>query len=150
MNDLHAKIRQLYGKDTKIAYQNLKELEELSDRENVLYPYFNDFLAMMSSDQYTIRVRGFRLICKLAKWDVDKKIDRNLTKILTILDDEKPTAAGQGLQFLARDVVPYKNELGEKIKKAVRAMDFSRFNAETMRPLLEKEADKLVQLIDAR
>ena len=150
MNDLLDKIDRLFDKETSAAYQNLKDLEELSEKEDKLYPFFDDFLEMLKSDKYAVRVRGFRLICKQAKWDAENKIDRHIDEILKLLNDEKPTAVGQALQFLSRDVIPHKKELHTAIQQAVSSINFSKFNADTMRPLLQREADKLIKQINER
>ena len=61
------KIKNLYNKDNNSAYETLLELEELSVDSNELYPYFDAFLSMLKSEKTFMRVRGFRLICSLAK-----------------------------------------------------------------------------------
>ncbi len=86
------RVELLFGKDTSEAYQNLLELERLSDEGDKLYGYFDQFLSMIDDERYGVRVRGFRLLAKQAKWDVDSKIDQNIEIILASLDDEKPTA----------------------------------------------------------
>ena len=138
----------LYDKENSASYKNLLELEAFSERSDNLYSYFDLFISMLDDEKYAIRVRGFRLICKQSKWDYENKINKNIDKILLILDDEKPTAVGQALQFLGHSLVPYKKELGCKIKQAALSIDCTRFKADTMRPLIEKEVQKLVKMCD--
>lgn len=144
--DLDAMLRGLYGKDTKNAYANLLWLEELSERENTLYPYLGEFIALLGSDKYVERVRGFRLLCKQARWDADDKIDAEIGTILAALQDEKPTAVRQKLQYLG-EVAQHKPALCGNIKVAVLAVDYSGFE-DTMRPLIEKDIQSLVRRID--
>ena len=139
----------IYDKETSAAYKRFQELERLSEESNSLYSYFDEFLPMLNHDKYAVRVRAVRLLCKQAKWDSENKIDNNIDQILLSLDDEKPTAVAQALQFFGHSLLPYKKELANKIKDALLGMDYARFKQETMRPLIEKEVQKLLQQIEA-
>ena len=99
---------------------------------------------MLRHEKYAVRVRAVRLICKQA----ENKINESVDEILHALDDEKPTAVAQAMQFFGHSLLPYKQELGEKIKDALLTMDCARFKAETMRPLIEKERTKLMKQIE--
>lgn len=144
--EIREKIELLYGKDTSKAYGVLKELEALSDREDSLYPFLDEFISMLDSDRYAVRVRGFRLLCKQAKWDSENRIDGAIGSVLAVLHDEKPTAVRQALQYL-ETVVPYKKALGGKIREAVLGIDAASYQ-DTMRPLIEKDIRRLVKVID--
>ena len=63
-------IQNLYNPDNKIAYNTLKELEELSKENNAVYEYFETFVEMLDSDNSYIRTRGIVLISSNAKWDL--------------------------------------------------------------------------------
>lgn len=63
------KIENLYNEDNSSAYKTLLELETITTESNELYNYFNEFLEMLNNEKTFIRVRGFRLICSLAKWN---------------------------------------------------------------------------------
>ncbi|WP_283675622.1 hypothetical protein [Butyricicoccus sp. Marseille-Q5471] len=112
----------------------------------ILYFYLNEFIAMLKSEKYVVRVRGFRLLCKQAKWDVDNIIDKNIEEILLAVYDKKPTAVRQTLQYL-RYIVPLKKGLNSKIKDTVLSIDCSQFK-ETMRPLIEKDIHNLIADIE--
>ena len=144
--DISYRIKLLYDRDIKTEYKNLNELEALSEQSNILYPYLDKFISMLKSEKYVIRVRGFRLLCKQAKWDNDNKIDKNIEHILRAVNDEKPTAVRQALRYLGF-IVPYKKELNDKIKQAVLSIDILQFK-DTMQPLIEKDIKSLVQLIN--
>jgi len=145
--EISDKIKLLYDKDSTVTYTNLLELEEISEYENTLYSYLDEFMSMLKSEKYSIRVRGFRLLCKQAKWDVDDKINEVITEILFALNDEKPTAVRQALQYLTYIVLD-KRELVGTIKEVVLSIDCSRFK-DTMRPLIEKDIQALIKVMDS-
>lgn len=136
----------LEDKDTSVAYRALKELEKLSDDSDALYPHIDMFISMMGSEQYVIRVRGFRLFCKQAKWDTERVIDRHLDVALRMLSDDKPTAVRQALAALV-DLVPYKPHLGDQIRARVCAIDYLRYK-DTMHGLIAKDMQALLARID--
>jgi len=146
--EISDKIKLLYDKGTSVSYTNLLELEEISECDNTLYSYLNEFIAMLKSEKYVIRVRGFRLLCKQAKWDIDDKINEVIIEILFAVNDEKPTAVRQALQYLTY-IVLNKRELVGIIKEAVLSIDCSRFK-DTMRPLIEKDIQTLIKVMDTQ
>ena len=143
---IEERIQHLYDGDTTAAFANLKELEAISQQENILYPYLDEFIAMLKSEKYVIRVRGFRLLCRQAKWDSENRINGAISEILFAVLDEKPTAVRQALQHL-KYLVPYKKELNAKIRQMVLLIDCSMYK-DTMGPLIKKDIESLVQLID--
>ena len=123
-------------KDKQQAYGALQALEQISEQSDVLYSYTRQFAAMVKSEQYMLRVRGFRLFCKQARWDKEEVIDETIVQVLTILQDEKPTAVRQALAAL-QEVVRYKPALWEPISKAVGSVDVYRYK-DSMRSLFYK------------
>jgi len=146
--EISDKVKLLYDKDSTVTYANLLELEEISENENTLYPYLDEFISMLKSEKYSIRVRGFRLLCKQAKWDIHDKIDEAITGILFAVNDEKPTAVRLALHYLTY-IVLNKRELVGIIKEAVLSMDCARFK-DTMRPLIEKDIQALMKVMDTQ
>lgn len=138
-------IGMLEEKDISEAYKALQELEQLSDETGLAYHYIDKFVDMISSDQYVIRVRGFRLFSRQAKWDKDFILDENIDTALNILKDEKPTAVRQALAAVV-DIVRYKPDLREVVRKAVSDIDYLRYK-ETMHSLLAKDIDTVLSLI---
>lgn len=100
---------------------------------------------MISSDKYVSRVRGFRLFCRQAKWDKDFILDENIDTALNILNDEKPTAVRQALAAVV-DIVGYKPDLREVVRKAVLDINYLRYK-ETMHSLLAKDVNTVLSLI---
>ena len=127
-------------KDTE-AHQLLLQLEAQSADSDELYGYFEEFLELMKSKSSFVRTRGFRLACAQAKWDVDEKIEKNLDRLLSMLDDQKPTAVRQCLAAL-HIVVLYKPNLAERIGKKLDTIDLSKYK-ESMRPLIQKDIEEL-------
>lgn len=62
-------------------------------------------------------------------------------KMSVLLNDEKPTVVRQCLGAL-HEVVLYRPELSEKIYKAVKGIDLTRYK-DSMAPLIKKDADEL-------
>lgn len=86
------KIKNLRNENNNSAYQTLLELETITTESNEFYNYFEELLEMLDSSKTFIRVRGFRLICYLAKWDIENKINKNIDVILNELEDGKGTS----------------------------------------------------------
>lgn len=138
-------ISMLEDKDTSAAYKALLELEKISDETGAIYTYIEKFISMINSDKYVIRVLGFRLFCKQARWDRDNILDENIDFALYILNDEKPTAVRQALAALS-DIVRYKPDLRETVKKNVTAINYLRYK-DTMHSLIAKDIQEVLRLI---
>ena len=139
-------VEMLDSKDTSEAFKALQELEKISDDSDAIYPYMAKFIEMIKSDKYVIRVRGFRLFCKQAKWDDKNIIDKNMESALNILYDEKPTAVRQSLAALL-DLIPYKKNLLEIIKSKVDDIDPYMYK-DTMHNLLKKDKEAVYKLME--
>ena len=131
-------------KDTE-AHQLLLKLEAQSADSDELYGYFDEFLELMKSKSSFVRTRGFRLACAQAKWDVDEKIEKNLDRLLSMLNDQKPTAVRQCLAAL-HIVVLYKPNLAERIGGNLDTIDLSKYK-DSMSPLIQKDIEELRRLI---
>lgn len=74
--DITLQINMLINLDNKQAYSVFKELLALSEKSDILYPYFNRFVEMMNNqDNSYIRTRGLRLIAYNSRWDVDNQVN---------------------------------------------------------------------------
>ena len=145
--DTQERMARLYNKDTKAGYANLLEMEDISRRSDVFYPCLNEFIAMLQSESYVVRVRGFRLLCLQAQWDTkNKHIDENTGAILAALQDNKPTAVRQMLMYLGF-LAPYKPQLRGEIQDAMARIDLSKLK-DTMAPLIGKDMEKLNKILD--
>ena len=140
--DLPLMLSLLEGEDNVRAFAVLRELENLSDESDALYPWLERFAQMVQNRSYAVRVRGFRLFCKQAQWDVGGRMDGLMEDTLSILTDEKPTAVRQALAAL-QDVARYKKGLHEVIRRHVEAIDVYRYQ-DTMHSLLQKDIHDLL------
>lgn len=137
------KIKNLYNKDNNIAYKTLLELETMTTESNELYNYFNVFLEMLNNEKTFIRVRGFRLLCSLAKWDNENKINKNIDILLKELEDEKGTSVRQCLEKLNL-ILMYKIELTDIIENKLRSLDLSKYK-KSMQSLIKKDIDYILE-----
>ena len=137
------KIKNLYNEDNNSAYKTLLELEIITTESNELYNYFNEFLKMLNNEKTFIRVRGFRLICSLAKWDNENKINKNIDIILKELEDEKGTSVRQCLEKLNL-ILMHKIELTDIIENKVRNLEPSKYK-ESMQFLIKKDIDYILK-----
>lgn len=139
-------LNRLQDKDDKKAYAFSKEITAKSTASDAYYPYFDDFVSLMTSPSSYVRTRGFVLCCAQARWDTEGKIQNSLTAMMALLYDEKPTVVRQCLSAL-REAVLFKPELSEKICEAVQKIDLSRYK-DSMAPLIKKDADELLKLLE--
>ena len=137
------KIKKLYNEDNNSAYKTLLELEIITTESNELYNYFNEFLKMLNNEKTFIRVRGFRIICSLAKWDNENKINKNIDIILKELEDEKGTSVRQCLEKLNL-ILMHKIELTDIIENKVRNLELSKYK-ESMQFLIKKDIDYILK-----
>lgn len=134
---IEALLELLTSRDNSQAYQALKALEEMSAESNCLYPHMDKFIAMASSGNSYVRMRGLALIARNAKWDVDGKIDGIIDRYLEHVTDEKPICARQCIKLLPL-LAEAKPALAPKIVSALRDADVARY-ADSMRPLVQKD-----------
>lgn len=139
------KIKELYDKDDKVAYSNLLELEAEATESNELYNYFDELIEMLNNDKSFVRVRAFRLICALAKWDKENKIDNNINFILNELDDNTSTSVRQCLDKLNLILI-YKPELSNKVENKLMKLELSKYK-ESMQSLIKRDIDLLLENI---
>lgn len=119
------------------------ELESITAESNELYSYFNLLLAMLHVEKTFIRVRRFRLICCLAKWDTENKINNNIDVILKELEDVKGTSVRQCLEKLNLILI-YKNELTDIIKSKITSLNLSKYK-ESMQSLIKKDLECILE-----
>ncbi|MCQ2972656.1 MAG: hypothetical protein MJ209_05230 [archaeon] len=99
---------------------------------------------MLKSEKTFMRVRGFRLICSLAKWDSDLKINSNIDEILNVFENEKSTAIRQYLEKIDL-ILMYKKELKDIIKNKLTNIDLSN-HKESMQTLIKKDIEHILDI----
>ena len=128
-----------YGKETWDIWRKFQEIESSIDESKLLYEFFDDIKKMLLDEKSYIKMRGFRIICKLSKWDNDNKINNIIDILLQVLDDEKPTIVRQCLSSL-NNLLLYKIELSEKVENKLKKLDLSKYK-DSMKPLIQKDID---------
>ena len=139
------KILKLYDKDNKVAYNNLLELELETTGSNEIYNYFDELLGMLKNEKSFVRVRAFRLICALAKWDIENKIEDNIDLILNELDDDTSTSVRQCLDKLNLLLI-YKPELSNQVEKKLKQLNISKYK-ESMQSLIKRDIESILKNI---
>ena len=132
-----------YGKETWDIWRKFQEIESSIDESKLLYEFFDDIKKMLLDEKSYIKMRGFRIICKLSKWDNDNKINNIIDILLQVLDDEKPTIVRQCLSSL-NNLLLYKIDLSEKVENKLKNMDLSKYK-DTMKPLIKKDIDFILK-----
>jgi hypothetical protein len=139
------KILKLYDKDNKVAYNNLLDLELETTGSNEIYNYFDELLGMLKNEKSFVRVRAFRLICALAKWDIENKIEDNIDLILNELDDDTSTSVRQCLDKLNLLLI-YKPELSNQVEKKLKQLNISKYK-ESMQSLIKRDIESILKNI---
>ena len=142
---MKSKIDNLYSTDDKSAYETLLELERITENSNNLYYNFDELLDMLKSDKSFVRVRAFRLICALAKWDEENKIESNIDVILNELDDDTSTSVRQCLGKLNL-ILTYKPKLSKKIEFKLKQLNLGKYK-ENMQSLIKRDIDSILKNI---
>ena len=124
---------------------NQRWIEKQAEETDELYGQFDMLLSMLQHHRTYVRVRGFRLICALAKWDTDGLIEKNIKLILEQLQDEKPTSVRQCLAALPK-ILQSQPQLRDDIHRKLERLDLSRYK-DTMQPLflLRRDIDSILR-----
>ena len=118
-----------YGKETWDIWRKFQEIESSIDESEMLYEYFDDIKKMLLDEKSYIKMRGFRIICKLS--------------LLQVLDDEKPTIVRLCLSSL-NNLLLYKIDLSEKVENKLKNMNLLKYK-DSMQPLIKKDIDCILK-----
>ena len=138
-------VQNLCNPDNKVAYNALKELENLSENSNDVYKYFNTFVEMLDNENSYIRTRGIILISSNAKWDSENKLNKIVDKFLLHIEDDKPITSRQCVKSL-ENIIKYKKELIPIIKKRLLEINYMKYKY-SMQILIFKDVEKILELI---
>lgn len=100
---------------------------------------------MLKNEKSFVRVRAFRLICALAKWDIENKIEDNIDLILNELDDDTSTSVRQCLDKLNLLLI-YKPELSNQVEKKLKQLNISKYK-ESMQSLMKRDIESILKNI---
>lgn len=136
----------LQDKDDKKAYELSKIIRATSEKSSEFYPYFDEFVGLLTAKSSYVRARGFILCCAQARWDDAGKLKASFHALLTLLYDEKPTVVRQCLGAL-HEVVLYRPELRGEIRVAVEKIDWITYK-DSMSPLIKKDIETLLKMLN--
>lgn len=139
-------IEMLWSKKTSEGYAALKGLLALSRESDEVYPYMEQLIEKLDSENSYFRTRALALIAANAKWDTEYKIDENIDRILAHITDDKPITARQFIKDLPI-LAEAKPELRQDILSALRRADTLRYPL-SMRPLVEGDIRDAVMEIE--
>ena len=134
MEQIESWVEDLVSKDDTIASAAMKGILAESEKSNQVYPYFDQFLALIESANGYHRMRAIYLIGANAKWDVDFKVDEMISRYLNLTMDEKPIVSRLCIQSLPQ-IAEAKPELVGEILQALRRVNPLRYK-DTMSPLI--------------
>lgn len=135
----------LYDKEKRSVYREFQNIESSIEESDFLYKYFTDFEKMLLNDKSYVRLRGFKLICKLSKWDTQNNINKNIKLLLDVLDDDKPTIVRQCLSSL-NYLLLYKQELSKEIENKLKNINLLKYK-DSMVHLIEKDINSILKNI---
>lgn len=133
----------LYGKEKWDVWEEFQKTEKSIEDSKEIYDYYDEIKNMLLDQTSYIRLRGFRIICKLSKWDIQKKINEDINLILNILDDDKPTIVRQCLSVLP-SLLENKKELSNIIKNKLENLNLEKYK-DSMKPLIQKDIEFLIK-----
>ncbi|MGN1298680.1 MAG: hypothetical protein ACI4UE_01690 [Candidatus Scatovivens sp.] len=58
----------LYGKEKWDVWRKFQEIENSIEESEILYKYFDDIKNMLYDEKSYIKMREFKIICRLSKW----------------------------------------------------------------------------------
>ena len=99
-NDIQELIGYLLEKDDKVRYPSFLILQFRSEMKDDIYPYWNNFVEMLRSDNSYFRTIGLNLISINTKWDKENKIAKMIDDYLSFCEDEKMITARLCIQGL--------------------------------------------------
>jgi hypothetical protein len=122
--EIHFLFGLLDEKDDNLRYHAFLLLQNRSQTEPDVYPFWDDLVEKFTSTNSYHRSIGLMLIADNVQWDTAGKFDAILDAYLAFVDDEKPITVRQCVQSLAR-IVPYKQHLISRIQAKLLTVDLS-------------------------
>ncbi|MDD2238854.1 MAG: hypothetical protein PHH51_03125 [Bacilli bacterium] len=94
-------IGNLLSTDDKIRYPSFLILQYRSEMKNDVYPYWNNFVNMLDSNNSYFRTIGLKLIALNIKWDKGINTKNIIDKYLFFCNDEKISTARLCIQGIS-------------------------------------------------
>jgi len=111
-------------KDDNLRYHAFLLLQNRSQTNPDVYPFWDDLVGKFSSTSSYHRSIVLMLIADNVQWDTEDKFDSILDAYLAFVDDVKPITVRQCVQSLAR-IIPNKQHLISRIQAKLLAVDLS-------------------------
>ena len=137
MDQIGLLVARLSGADNRQAYAALKSLLSESTKTNAVYPFFDQLVAMLDSENAYRRSRGLLLLSANARWDESRKFDGIIDSYLTHVHDAKPITARQCIQALP-EIARRLPHLARRIRSALESAD-PRIYPDSMEPLIRSD-----------
>jgi hypothetical protein len=131
----------------QVGLEALLKLYFRSDISDDLYPYIDTFIELLDSKDSVKRSRAIFMVSINAKWDKENKIDKNIDKFLSHVEDEKSIISRQCIKCL-QNIIPYKRNLKEKIENKLRSINYNSYT-ENMKELLFEDVTEVLKLYSA-
>ena len=145
-DEINQLIIWLEEKVDAIRYPAFLLLQHRSGGHNDVYPYWNNFIEKLSSDNSYQRSIGLMLLAENARWDTRGLLEESISCYLSFCDDEKPVTVRQCIQGLEK-IVPFKRNLrGDITEKLISIIITER--KETQRKILLQDILRVLILIN--
>ena len=145
--ELEKLVQALTGSNDQYAYACLKELLAQSENSDAVFAYFDQFAAMVTSQNSYQRTRGLLLIAANAQWDTEGKVEEVLPEYLRHITDEKPITSRQCIRALPQ-LVAAQPSLAFAVLQALQTAKPQ--YADTMQGLVQRDIAAAVKAITAR
>lgn len=127
---IKALITNLSSEDANLKFSSSRVLLKMSENEpEKIYAFFDDFIRLTENSNKIIVWTGIIIIGNLAKVDKDKKIDKNLSKIFSLLNTGAMITAANTIQALTK-IAMAKPELQDRITNSL--IKIERYSYDTL------------------
>jgi hypothetical protein len=122
--DIKQLVNWLEEKDDTIRYHSLLLLQNRSQIQDDVYPFWDVFAEKLSNTNSYQRSIGLMLLADNVRWDTPGRFDNIVNTFLALCDDEKPVTVRQCIQSLVK-IVPCKKHLAGKIADKLLSIDLA-------------------------
>lgn len=138
-------IERLTSKNEKDACDFACVIIEESQKSNIWFKYFADFISLLDHKSSYVRNRIIYIIAANVKWDENNQFDEVLSDFLSHITDEKPITARQCVKSLV-EIGESKPQYISAIISSLKDADLSKYK-DSMRPLIEKDISTTIKIL---
>lgn len=139
-------IERLTSKNEKEACDFAGRIIEESQKSNIWFKYFADFISLLDHESSYVRNRIIYIIAANVRWDESNQFDEVLSDYLSHITDEKPITARQCVKSLV-EIGQSKPKYISAIVSALKDADLSKYK-DSMRPLIEKDIATTINALE--